>query len=81
MRMKTATTHHAKTHLSQLLRDVQAGETVIILSGKTPVAKLTAIDTPVRKRPPVGTVTSAPLKMAEDALAPLSGDQLNEWGI
>ena len=58
MNMKTATTYYAKTHLSQLLRDVQAGETVVILSGKVPVAKLTAIGDMPRKRPPVGTITS-----------------------
>ena len=79
--MKTATTHYAKTHLSQLLRDVQTGETVIILNGKVPVAKLTAVDTPVKRRPRVGTATSAPVKIVKDALAPLSEEQLKEWDL
>lgn len=41
--MKTATTHQAKTHLSRLLKEVQTGETIVILSGNVPVAQLTAI--------------------------------------
>ena len=41
----TATIFEAKTNLSELVRKAQAGETVIITSGreKTPVAKLEAI--------------------------------------
>ena len=43
--MLTATIFEAKTNLSELLKQVQAGETVIITSGreKTPVARLEAI--------------------------------------
>lgn len=79
--MKTATTHQAKTHLSQLIRDVQAGETVIILSGKTPVARLTAVEDVPRRRPRVGTVTSGPVSYTDDAFAPLSEAELAEWGL
>ncbi|HEV2646188.1 MAG TPA: type II toxin-antitoxin system prevent-host-death family antitoxin [Acidobacteriaceae bacterium] len=44
--MATATIFEAKTNLSALIKKTQAGETVIITSGrnKTPVAKLTPID-------------------------------------
>ena len=43
--MLTATIFEAKTNLSELLKQVQAGETVIITSGreKIPVARLEAI--------------------------------------
>ena len=51
--MKTATIHQTKTHLSRLLKEVQAGETVVILNGSTPVARLTALDRPVTRRPRV----------------------------
>jgi antitoxin (DNA-binding transcriptional repressor) of toxin-antitoxin stability system len=30
--MKAVTTHQAKTHLSRLLKEVQTGETIVILS-------------------------------------------------
>jgi len=38
--MKSVTVHQAKTHLSQLLREVEAGETVVVARGSTPVAQL-----------------------------------------
>ncbi|MFP4409119.1 MAG: type II toxin-antitoxin system Phd/YefM family antitoxin [Spirochaetaceae bacterium] len=38
--MKSVTVHEAKTHLSQLLREVEAGETVVVARGRTPVAQL-----------------------------------------
>ena len=79
--MKTATTHQAKTHLSQLIREVQNGETVIILNGKTPVAKLTAVEDVPRSRPRVGTVTSGPVSYSEGTFAPLSDSELEQWGL
>ena len=79
--MKTATTHQAKTHLSRLLKEVQAGETVVILNGREPVAKLTAIEPPETTRPAVGTRTSEPVRYAEDAFQPLADEELEEWGI
>jgi prevent-host-death family protein len=41
--MSTVTIHAAKTHLSHLIERAAAGEEIIILKGKTPVARLTAI--------------------------------------
>lgn len=41
--MKTVTIHKAKTTLSQLIAEVEAGEEVIIARGDTPVVKLVAI--------------------------------------
>ena len=38
--MKTVTIHEAKTHLSRLLRAVEAGETLIVARGNTPIARL-----------------------------------------
>ena len=50
--MVTATIYEAKTNLSELLKQAQRGETVIITSGrdKTPVAKLEAIAPVAKKR-------------------------------
>ena len=79
--MKTVTTHEAKTHLSRLLREVQAGETIIIRSGPVPVAQLSALGPGGRVRPAVGTVTSPPVRYAPDAFAPLTDEQLREWGL
>ena len=38
--MVTVTIHAAKTHLSQLLARVEAGEEIVLARGKTPIAKL-----------------------------------------
>jgi len=42
--VKTVTVHVAKTHLSRLLAQVQAGEDIVIARGKTPVARLVPIE-------------------------------------
>ena len=79
--MKTATIHQTKTHLSRLLKQVQAGETIVILNGTSPVAKLTAIEPSTWRRPPVGTRTSAPVRYAADAFQPLDEAELEAWGL
>lgn len=46
------TIHQAKTHLSRLVRRVEAGEEVVIRRGPTPVAKLVSYrPTPVSRQP------------------------------
>jgi len=79
--MKTVTTHSAKTHLSRLLKDVQRGETVIILHGSEPVAQLTALEKKRTTRPDVGVITSAPVHYSEEAFAPLTEEELKGWGL
>jgi antitoxin (DNA-binding transcriptional repressor) of toxin-antitoxin stability system len=79
--MKYATTHEAKTHLSRMLREVRAGEEYVIMNGREPVGKLIAFNAPTRKRPKVGTVTSPGTKIADDAFAPMTDEQLAEWGL
>jgi antitoxin (DNA-binding transcriptional repressor) of toxin-antitoxin stability system len=79
--MKEVTTHYAKTHLSRLLKDVQTGESVVILQGKTPVGKLTAVKSQKIRHPKVGTVTSAPITYTADAFDPMTEEDLREWGL
>ncbi|MBA3852899.1 MAG: hypothetical protein C0503_00705 [Gemmatimonas sp.] len=42
--MKTVTMHAAKTNLSKLVAAAEAGEEVVILRGRTPVARLVGLD-------------------------------------
>ena len=42
--------HQAKTHLSELLRRVAAGEEVVIMRGREPVARLVAATPPALQR-------------------------------
>lgn len=80
--MKSVTTHEAKTQLSKLLAEVEAGEEVIILRGNKPVARLSAVKVKARRtRPKVGTTTSAPVHSAPEAFAPLSEEELKQWGL
>jgi antitoxin (DNA-binding transcriptional repressor) of toxin-antitoxin stability system len=48
--MGTVTIHVAKTHLSRLIERATAGEEIVILRGKTPVARLTSIARDASKR-------------------------------
>ena len=80
--MKKVTTHQAKTHLSRLLGEVEAGEEVIVCRGDVPVARLVPATKAARKlRPKVGTVTSEPVKVSKGAFAPLTAEELREWGL
>ena len=79
--MIKATIHHVKTHLSRLLKEVQRGETVIILHGSTPVARLTKIKPARTARPKVGTPTTAGVRWKKTAFDPLTDEELEEWGL
>jgi prevent-host-death family protein len=44
------TIHQAKTNLSKLIAKVESGEEVVIMRGKTPVARLAPIEKKTMKR-------------------------------
>lgn len=80
--MKTVTTHEAKTHLSRLVAEAEDGEEIIILRGSKPAARLTGIGKKrLPGRPKVGTHTSKPITVTPDAFAPLTDQELGEWGL
>jgi antitoxin (DNA-binding transcriptional repressor) of toxin-antitoxin stability system len=79
---KTVSTHEAKTHLARLLAEVEAGEEFVICRGKTPAARLVSTSRkPARRRPKVGTLTSAPVRYTQDAFLPLTDEELKAWGL
>lgn len=75
--MPTVNIHAAKTHLSQLLKQAQAGEEVIIAQAGVPIARLVPIVAPGQTR------TSGGLEglVFDDAafFAPLPDDELRLW--
>lgn len=82
--VRKVSTHEAKTHLSRLLAEVQAGEEILICRGDRPVGRLVPVSEEAAspRRPPVGTRTSAPVEVAPDAFEPLSDAELeDEWGL
>jgi prevent-host-death family protein len=67
--------HEAKTHLSELLRRVAAGEEILIVRGGQPAAKLVPVDQ-LGKRP-LGTCPE--IRVAEDFDAPLPDDLVDTF--
>ena len=79
--MKVVATNEAKTHLSALLQLVSRGETIVIARGRKPLAKLVPYDPPDRERPKVGETLDEPMTVPEEALAPVSEQELQIWGL
>jgi prevent-host-death family protein len=77
--MITATIFEAKTNLSELLRKAQAGETVIITSGrdKKPVAKLEAIHPTPKKR--IGGLEDPNFVLTDAFWEDLPEEELKLW--
>ena len=68
--------HVAKTHLSQLLARVEAGEVITIARGRTPVAKLVAIS-PKPKRE-FGAMRGQ-ISIGPEFFEPLPEEELDRW--
>jgi prevent-host-death family protein len=71
------TVHQAKTNLSRLLKEAEAGQEVIITRGKQPVAKLIAIAPETR----VPDMFKDQLRTAPEAFDPLTDEELRELGF
>lgn len=77
--MITATIFEAKTHLSDLVKKAQKGETVVITSGraKTPVARIEAIHPSRPKR--LGALKTPGFKIPKAFFDPLPEEELRLW--
>lgn len=77
--MITATIFEAKTHLSDLVKKAQKGETVVITSGrdKTPVARLESIHPTRPKR--LGVLKTPSFKLTKAFWEPLPEEELKLW--
>ena len=73
--MKQVTAHAAETHLARLLREVAAGQEVVITSSGQPVAKLVSID---EGRPSLG-VDKGRFVVPDDFDAPLDEELLRPF--
>jgi len=71
--MRTVKVLEAKTHLSDLLREVEAGEDVVIARGNVPVARLVAISTEPRQ---LGFV---PWTVPDSFFDELPDEELGTW--
>jgi len=77
------TVHQAKTHLSRLLKEAEAGHEVTILRGKKPVAKLVAIEESKKQEVPFRLMGAYRGKIQFDdrAFAPATDEDLIEMGF
>jgi prevent-host-death family protein len=77
--MNAVTIHQAKTNLSKLIARVEAGEEIVIMRGKTAVARLTSMPTEKRK-PSFGMLKGKiPALPDEFFFDPLPEDELRLW--
>ncbi|MDR3751238.1 MAG: type II toxin-antitoxin system prevent-host-death family antitoxin [Terracidiphilus sp.] len=77
------TVHQAKTHFSRLLKEAEAGQEVIVLRGKKPVAKIVPIDAPSEKKQPFRLIGAyrGRIHFDDSAFDPLTDEELAEYGF
>ena len=73
--MKQVSVHAAKTHLSRLLREIAAGEDIVITRSGRPVAKLVTLE---EERPIFG-IDKGRFVVPDDFDAPLDEDLLRAF--
>jgi prevent-host-death family protein len=76
------TVHQAKTHLSRLLKQAEAGEEVVVMRGSKPVAKIVAINEPAESKLPFRLIGAfaGQIRWDEDAFDPMTDQELVECG-
>lgn len=77
------TVHQAKTHLSRLLKEAEAGKEVVVMRGKKPVAKIVAVEGPKKQGAPFRLLGAYRGKIHFDdrAFAPATDQDLIEMGF
>ena len=74
--METVNVHEAKTHLSRLLAQVEAGEEVIIARNGKPVARLVAVQKRGKRQP---DTMKGLIKFDDRFFDPLPEEELAAW--
>lgn len=67
----TVNIHFAKTHLSRLIEQVSAGESVVIANAGRPVARLVPYEAPTRPVAPPGSLVGRGFSIGPDFDAPV----------
>ena len=71
--------HQAKTHLSRLIDDAHAGQTILLAKAGKPWARLMPLAPPPAQRIPGRLRTQGPLERPNALLEPLEADELAGW--
>ena len=74
--------HQAKTHFSRLLKEAEAGQEVVVMRGKKPIARIVAIDPPTSssKRQIAGMLEGT-VTYDDKVFDPLTVEELVEYGF
>ena len=76
------TVHQAKTNFSRILKEVEAGQEVIVMRGKKPVAKITSVEPQAKPDVPFRLMGAYPgISWTPDAFNPLTDEELIEMGF
>ena len=71
--------HQAKTHLSRLIDDAHAGETIVLAKAGKPWARLMPLAPPVPQRIPGRLRSRGPLSQPDLLLEPMDPSELEIW--
>lgn len=77
--MKTVNVHKAKTELSKLLTEVEAGAEIVIARNGKPVARVVPFHVPKRKRRVPGALAHLPSIPDSFFFDALPEDELRAW--
>lgn len=77
--LRVVNVHQAKTHLSRLIDDAHAGETILLAKAGKPWARLMPLATPPPQRIPGRLRSQGPLSNPNALLEPMAADELASW--
>jgi prevent-host-death family protein len=75
--MATLSVHEAKAHFSEVLKRVEAGETVVVTRHNKAVAEIKPVAAQTSKR--VFGAFEGQLDIPDEAFAPLTEEELKDW--
>jgi prevent-host-death family protein len=74
------TVHQAKTHFSRLLKEAEAGQEVVVMRGKKPVAKIVAAESTFSRKALAGSYAKE-VHWDDDAFDPMTDEELIQSGL
>jgi len=77
--LRVVNVHQAKTHLSRLIDDAHAGETILLAKAGKPWARLMPLAPPPPQRLPGRLRSQGPLSNPNILLEPMTSDELACW--
>ena len=77
--MRLVNVHQAKTHLSRLIDEAHAGETIVLAKAGKPWARLMPLEASAPNRIPGRLRRWGPLSQPDLLLEPMAADELAAW--